>query len=37
MSDFDLLLTSMLNEKFLDGSTAYYDDPVVANEVTDVE
>ena len=37
MSDFDLLLTSMLNEKFLEASTAYYDDPLVASEVVDVE
>ena len=28
MSDFDLLLEAALNEKFIDESTAYYDDPI---------
>ena len=37
MSDFDLLLESMLNEQFIDESTAYYNDPVVASEVEDME
>merc|ERR1711990_1120257 len=37
MSDFDLFLTGVLNERFVDESTAYYADPVVANEVEDME
>ena len=37
MSDFDLLLESMLNERFIDESTAYYNDPVVSSEVEDME
>ena len=28
MSDFDLLLDALLNERFIDDSSAYYDDPV---------
>jgi hypothetical protein len=28
MSDFDLLLEAALNERFLDDSSGYYDDPV---------
>jgi len=37
MSDFDLLLEAVLNEKFIDDSTAYYDDPVTLKEIEDVE
>ena len=37
MSDFDLLLEAVLNERFIDASTAYYDDPVVAKEIEDME
>jgi hypothetical protein len=37
MSDFDLLLESALNERFIDESTNYYDDPVVAVEIQDME
>lgn len=29
MSDFDLLLEAVLNERFIDDSSAYYDDPVL--------
>ena len=37
MSDFDLLLEAVLNERFIDDSTAYYDDPVVSKEIEDME
>ena len=37
MSDFDLLLTSMLNERFIEESTGYYDDPITSQEIEDVE
>lgn len=37
MSDFDLLLESVLNERFIDESTNYYDDQVVAIEIQDME
>jgi len=37
MSDFDLFLESMLNEKFLEQSSDYYDDPVVSTEIMDLE
>merc|ERR1712216_296222 len=37
MSDFDLLLEGVLNERFIDESTAYYNDPVVSSEVEDME
>ena len=37
MSDFDLLLEGVLNERFIDESTAYYADPIVANEIEDME
>ena len=37
MSDFDLLLEGVLNERFIDESTLYYDNPVVAKEVEDME
>ena len=37
MSDFDLLLESALNERFVDESTAYYDNPIKAKEIEDRE
>ena len=37
MSDFDLLLESILNERFIDESTLYYDNPVVMKEIEDME
>ena len=37
MSDFELLLESVLNEKFLDNSTLYYDDELTATEIEDQE
>jgi len=37
MSDFDLLLEAVLNERFIDDSSAYYDDPVVSKEIEDME
>ena len=37
MSDFDLLLEAVLNERFIDDSSAYYDDPVTTKEIEDME
>lgn len=37
MSDFELFLESMLNERFLEESSAYYDDPVTSTEIQDME
>ena len=37
MSDFDLLLESVMNERFLDDSALYYNDPSVAKEIEDTE
>jgi hypothetical protein len=37
MSDFDLLLEAVLNEKFIDDSSAYYDDPIHQKEIEDME
>lgn len=37
MSDFDLFLEAVLNERFIDDSSAYYDDPVLAREIEDME
>jgi len=37
MSDFDTFLESTLNEKFIEESTKYYDDAVMAKEVEDIE
>ena len=37
MSDFDLLLESALNEKFIDESTLYYDNYVKSKEIEDME
>ena len=37
MSDFELLLESVLNEQFLENSTLYYDDELTATEIEDME
>jgi len=37
MSDFDLLLEGLLNERFIDESTLYQEDPVVSKEIEDME
>ena len=37
MSDFDLLLEAVLNERFIDDSSAYYDDPFLSKEIEDME
>ena len=37
MSDFDLLLEGVLNERFIDESTLYYDDLQVTKEIEDME
>ena len=37
MSDFDLLLEAALNERFLDDSSGYYDDPITQKEIEDME
>ena len=37
MSDFELLLESVLNEQFLDSSVLYYDDELTATEIVDQE
>ena len=37
MSDFDLLLDGILNERFIDESTLYYDNPVALKEIEDME
>lgn len=37
MSDFDLFLEALLNEKFIDDATHYYDDPNVMKEIEDQE
>lgn len=37
MSDFELFLEAILNEKFIDASTLYYDDPNVTKEIEDQE
>jgi len=37
MSDFDRLLDAALNERFLDESALYYEDPVVQKEIEDME
>ena len=37
ISDFDLLLEGVLNERFIDESTLYYDDPTVTKEIEDME
>ena len=37
MSDFDLLLESALNERFVDESTQYYDNYIKSKEIEDME
>ena len=37
MSDFDLFLESMLNERFLEESSNYYEDHFISLEIQDVE
>ena len=37
MSDFDLLLEAVLNERFIDDASAYYDDPITSKEIEDME
>lgn len=37
MADFDMLLESALNERFIDESTMYYDDEVSLSEIEDIE
>lgn len=37
MSDFEIFLEAVLNESFLDNSTAYYQDELTATEVEDME
>ena len=37
MSDFDLLLEAVLNERFIDDSSGYYDDPILSKEIEDME
>mmetsp|Transcript_49242 Transcript_49242/g.67008 ORF Transcript_49242/g.67008 Transcript_49242/m.67008 type:complete len:204 (-) Transcript_49242:109-720(-) len=37
MSDFELLLEAMLNNKFIDDATLYYDDPITSKEIEDIE
>ena len=37
MADFDLFLDSILNERFIDDSTNYYQDPYTGEEIDDTE
>ena len=37
MSDFELFLEAMLNERFIDESTLYYDDAMTSLEIDDQE
>ena len=37
MSDFELMLESVLNEKFIDNSVLYYDNEITATEIEDME
>ena len=37
MSDFDLLLEAVLNERFIDDSSGYYDDVILSKEIEDME
>ena len=37
MSDFDLLLESAINKRFVDESTAYYENPIKSKEIEDME
>ena len=37
MSDFDFFLEAVLNERFIDDSSAYYDDAISSKEIEDME
>lgn len=37
MSDFDLFLEGVLNERFIDESTLYYENPNKSKEIEDIE
>ena len=37
MSNFDLLLEGAINERFIDESTLYYENPVKTKEIEDME
>lgn len=37
MSDFELFLEAMLNNKFIEESSVYYDDPITSKEIEDME
>lgn len=37
MSDFDLFLEALFNQRFIDESTLYYDDAVTEKEINDME
>ena len=37
MSDFDLFLEALFNQRFIDESTLYYDDVTTEKEITDME
>jgi len=37
MSDFELFLEAILNEKFIDDSTLYYDNALTSKEIEDME
>ena len=37
MSDFDIFLEALFNQRFINESTNYYDDPITEKEITDVE
>lgn len=36
-ADFDVFLEAVVNERFLDDNSAYYDDPITGKEIEDVE
>ena len=36
-SDFDMMLEALLNERFIDESTKYYDNPNLSREIEDLE
>jgi len=37
MSDFDIFLEAVLNERFIDESTQYYNDPYNSEQIEDTE
>jgi hypothetical protein len=37
MSDFDIFLEALFNQRFINESTDYYDDPITEKEITDLE